>query len=78
MAKQNPEEDPKKLKAKIRELEKMVETQNALIKILRSMPMSREVGIGKSKPERNVPIDLEKEDRPLPKKGSKRKSEKSS
>jgi hypothetical protein len=37
------EQDIKKLRAKIKELERTVETQKQLIAILRSMPGSREV-----------------------------------
>ena len=42
------EQDVKKLKAKIQELEKTVETQRQLIAILRSMPGAREVKLEKT------------------------------
>ena len=41
------QDNPKKLKARIKELEKIVEAQSQLIAILRSMPGVREVGVGK-------------------------------
>lgn len=65
----NNDEDPKKLKARILELEKMVETQKQLIAILRSMPGVREVGLGKDGTD--IQSRVQKKVRSMAKKGSK-------
>jgi hypothetical protein len=63
------DENPKKLKARIAELEKIVETQKQLIAILRSMPGVKGGDLGED--GRDIQSGVQKKMRSMVKKGSK-------